>query len=164
MKVLPHTFLTLAIVSVSATAQSTTSVSWAPPTGSRIRVLSPTLGERQTGVLLSADNDSVMMRVEKFDNPIVVRSSDITVMEVSTGTHTSKLKWSAIGLLAGAGIGALIGSATYTQCKDSLRCITDIGGRSGSIALGAVAGALTGGVAGLLLGSPHRESWVAVRR
>jgi hypothetical protein len=93
---------------------------------------------------------------------VALKPSEITMIEVSTGTHTAKAKWAAIGFLVGAAAGAGIGSATYKQCRDSFACIGDIGGRSGSVALGAIAGALCGGVAGALWGTRRHETWAPV--
>jgi hypothetical protein len=161
-------FLTLILVALSATtatglAQTAASAKWPPMAGTRARILSPVFaGERRVGTIESATGDTLQFRpAEGFS--VSLKPSEITTIDVSTGTHSSKAKWAAIGFVAGAAAGAAIGSATYTPCKDSFACIGDIGGRKGSIALGAIFGALSGGIAGALLGAHRRETWAPVR-
>jgi hypothetical protein len=120
-------------------------------------------GEREIGTIESVIGDTLEFRPEGVGT-VSLKPSEITTIEVSAGTHTSKAKWAAIGLLVGAGVGAVIGSATYTPCKDSFACIGDIGGRSGNVAIGAIFGALSGGIVGALWGSRRQESWMPVTR
>jgi hypothetical protein len=133
--------------------------------GARARILSPVLGtERQVGTIESVKGDTLLFRRAEGVGSVSLKPSEITMIEVSAGTHTAKAKWAAIGFLAGAAAGAGIAAATYTPCKDSFACIGDIGGRSGSVGLGAIVGALSGGVAGALWGTRRRETWMPVSR
>jgi hypothetical protein len=139
--------------------------SWPPVAGTRARIQAPPLGVgRHVGTIESVTGDTLQFRAADAGFSVPLKPSDITVIEYSAGTHTAKAKWAAIGFLAGAAVGAGIGSATYTPCKDSFRCIGDIGGRQGSMAVGAVAGALVGGVVGVLVGARHHETWVPASR
>jgi hypothetical protein len=164
MKRLALIFAAFLAATTAGVAQAPKGTNWPPPAGTRARISSPALGVgRHVGTIESVVGDTLQFRTaEGFSVPL--KPAEITMMEVSAGTHTSKLKWAAIGLLTGAGLGAVVGSATYTPCRDSFKCIGDIGGRKGSVALGAVAGALVGVAAGTLVGARHREAWIPVSR
>jgi hypothetical protein len=162
MKFLALIFAGLVAVAISGSAQSMASAKWPPIPGSRARILSPVFGaERRVGTIESVTGDTLQFRGEQ-GSTVSLKPAQITMIDVSAGTHTSKAKWAAIGFLVGAGAGAAIGSATYKPCKDSFACIGDIGGRKGNIAVGAFLGALAGGIAGALMGARGRESWVSV--
>jgi hypothetical protein len=160
MKFLALIFVGLVAITITGSAQSVAGAKWPPIPGSRARILSPVFGGRQVGTIGIVTGDTIQFRAEEFS--VSLTPAQITRIDVSAGTHTSKAKWAAIGFLVGAGVGAAIGSATYTPCKDSFACIGDIGGRKGNIAVGAFLGALSGGIAGALLGARGRESWVSV--
>lgn len=165
MKRLALIFAALIATAVAGFGQTPGGRTWPPASGTRARIQSPVLGVgRHVGTIESAAGDTLQFRLAEGGFSVPLKSSDITAIEVSGGTHTAKAKWAAIGIVAGAAIGAVIGSATYTPCKNSFACIGDIGGRSGSVAVGAVAGALVGGVAGALLGTRRQESWIPVSR
>ena len=165
MKCLALIFVGVMGTAVAGIAQTPGRISWPLSAGTRVRILSPVLGgERQVGTIASVAGDTLQFRPTESVSTVSLKPSEITTIEVSAGTHTARAKWAALGFLVGAGAGAGIGSATYTPCKDSFKCIGDIGGRSGNVALGAIAGALTGGVAGALWGSRRRESWVPLTR
>jgi hypothetical protein len=164
MKRLALIFVGLLGTGVAGFAQTPGATSWPPAVGVRARILSPVLGaERQVGTVESVAGDTLRFRPAQGVS-VSLKRSEITMVEVSTGTHTAKAKWAVIGFLAGAGAGAGIASATYTPCRDSFGCIGDIGGRSGSIGLGAILGALSGGLAGTLWGTRRRETWARVGR
>ena len=165
MKYLALVFIGFIGTAVAGFAQTPQDRSWPPTAGTRVRILSPVLGIKpEIGTVDSVAGTTVQFRRADGSSSISLNPSEITTIEVSGGTHTAKLKWAAIGLVAGAAIGSFIGSATYKPCRDSFACIGDIGGRSGSILLGAVAGGLTGGAAGALLGAQRQESWIPVSR
>ena len=164
MKCLALIIVGLLGTAVAGFAQTPGATSWPPAAGARARILSPVFGgQKQVGTVESVTGDTLRFRPEGLSS-VSLKPSDITMIEVSTGTHTAKAKWAAIGFLAGAAAGAGIGSATYKPCKDSFACIGDIGGRSGSIGLGAIFGALFGGAAGTLWGTRRLETWVPVSR
>ena len=164
MKCLALIFVGLVGTAVAGFAQTPGPTSWPPAAGTRARILSPVLGgERRVGTVESVTGDTLRFRpAEGFS--VSLKPSDITRIDVSTGTHTARAKWAAIGFLAGAAAGGGIGAATYKQFRDSFACIGDIGGRSGTIGLDAILGALFGGVAGTLWGSQRHETWVPVSR
>ena len=161
MKFLALIFFGLVGITVTGSAQAVAAAKWPPIPGSRVRIVSPVFGgEPHVGKIESVRGDTLQFAAAEFG--VLLTPSFITRIDVSAGTHTSKAKWAAIGFLVGAGVGAAIGSATYTPCKDSFKCIGDIGGRKGNAAVGAVFGALGCAIAGALLGAHGRESWVPV--
>ena len=164
MKCLAMIFVALVGTAAAGFAQTPGPTSWPPAAGVRARILSPVLGgERRVGTVESVTGDTLRFRpAEGFS--VSLKPSEITMIEISTGTHTAKAKWAAIGFLAGAAAGAGIAAATYKPCRDSFACIGDIGGRSGSIGFGALAGALPGLAAGTLWGARRLETWVPVSR
>jgi hypothetical protein len=165
MKCLALIFVGLIGTTVAGFAQTPKGTSWPPTAGARARIVSPVFGvERQVGTIESVTGDTLHFRRADGGSSVSLKPSEITMIEVSAGTHTAKAKWAAIGLLAGAAAGAGIAAATYTPCRDSFACIGDIGGRSGSIGFGAIVGALSGGVAGALWGTRRQESWTPVSR
>jgi hypothetical protein len=164
LKCLALIFVGLIGTAVAGFAQPGKSTSWPPAVGARVRIESPVFGgETQVGTIESVTGDTLHFRRADGASRSLT-PSEITMIEVSTGTHTAKAKWAAIGFLAGAAAGAGIAAATYTPCRDSFACISDIGGRKGSIGLGAIFGALSGGVVGALWGTRRHETWTPVSR
>ena len=164
MKCLALIFVGLIGTAVAGFAQTPIRTSWPPTAGARARIVSPVFGgERQVGTIESVTGDTLHFRADGGSS-VSLKPSEITKLEVSAGRHTAKAKWAAIGFLAGAAAGAGIAAATYTPCRDSFACIGDIGGRKGSIGLGAIFGALAGGAAGTLWGTRRQETWTPVRR
>jgi hypothetical protein len=162
MRVVAFVVMGLAVTSTAVLAQTGGTADWPPAAGARVRIESAALGvERQVGTVESVAGDTLHFRRAEDGSRASLMPSDITKIEVSAGTHTSKAKGAAIGLLVGAALGAAIGGATYTPCE-GLACIGDIGGRQGSIVASGILGALTGGIAGALFGSRHRETWKPV--
>ncbi|HST07361.1 MAG TPA: hypothetical protein VLJ83_04280 [Gemmatimonadaceae bacterium] len=171
MKVLALIFVGLAATSAAGVAQSAATVGWTPVAGTRARILSPVLGDqRQVGTIEAAAGDTLKFlggdrRIDRW-----LRTSDITSVEVSSGTHTEKAKWAAIGFLVGAAAGAGLGAGTYTppaRCTDSLSCavaasLSDNTGRMGATIGGCLIGALSGALIGTLWGSRQREIWTPV--
>ena len=163
MKLVALAVIGLTATSAAALAQTAGNTNSPPAAGQRVRIQSPVLGvQRQVGTIESVTGDTLHFRRAEDGASASLKSSDITRIEVSAGTHTSKAKGAAIGLLVGGAVGAIIGSATYTPCKGGFECIGDIGGRSMEVAAYGILGALTGGIAGALFGSRHRETWKPV--
>jgi len=163
MRLVALAVIGLAATSAVASAQ-TASNTMSPPVGTRVRIQSAVLGiGRQVGTVESVAGDTLHFRRAEDGASAALKSSDITRIEVSAGTHTSKAKGAAIGLLVGAAVGAAIGAAIYKPChSDGFECLGDIGGRSMESAAYGILGALTGGIAGALFGSRHRETWKPV--
>jgi len=142
-----------------ALAQNAPSGGWPIAAGSRVRILSPILGDgAQTGSVISATSDTLVFLAHKTSNSTAISTPNIVKLDVSTGTHSNKLKGAMLGLALGAGVGAAIGSATYHPCANCF----DILGRGGAIAAGSVVGALVGLAGGMIIGSRPSDTWVPV--
>jgi hypothetical protein len=147
------------MVPTLAMAQNAPSGSWPIAAGSRVRILSPVLGDQeQTGSVVSATSDTLIFLPHKTSNSTAIGTPNIVRVDVSTGTHSNKLKGALLGFALGAGVGAVIGSATYHPCNNCF----DILGRGGNIAAGSVVGALVGTAGGMVIGSRPSDSWVPV--
>jgi hypothetical protein len=117
---------------------------------------SPTLGERQTGTVISAGDDSLVFQSSKFATRVAVRTSDISRMEVVNGTHRSIGKGALIGFLVAGGATAAITAATWKKTSSF-----DFG-RGGDAAFFGGAVGLIGAVVGGIVGSRSKESWEPV--
>ena len=144
-----------------AAAQSP-SPEWPIATGSRVRIVSPVLGDqRQTGIVAASTTDTLVFRAAGRDaTPIAIATPNIARIEVASGTHSRKAKGAIFGFLVGAGAGALIGAATYKKPKPGFYFITDT--RSFDAALGGLLGGTAGTITGAIIGSRPTESWVPV--
>jgi hypothetical protein len=140
-------------------AQGTAGRSWPVSAGSRVRVLSPIFGDRaQTGSVISATSDTLVFMPAKTSSSTAISTPNIVRLDVSTGTHSNKLKGALLGFVLGAGVGAAIGTATYKPCSNCF----DILGRGGAIAAGSVVGGLAGLAGGMIIGSRPSDNWVSV--
>ena len=162
----------LAIVAPVLPAQSSVIPAWPVASGTRVRVLSPMLGDnKQVGVAVSATRDTLSFRREKQPAYTSISTSDIRQLEISQGTHTRRLNGGLIGFLVGAAGGAAIGAATHKDpppCTDLINCVAFSlvsplnTSRSGDAILGGIAGGLLGGIVGTLVGSRAVDTWVPV--
>ncbi len=140
-------------------------------TGARVRVVAPRVAERPLiGVLLAVQGVDLILRKEGSADPVVVPRAAITKFEVSRGPK-SKAKAALIGGAIGAAAGAILGAAAAspTKCNpndiiEALACEVlnyDLSNSKGQyIAVGSLAGAGVGALAGTLLA--HGEKWQIV--
>ena len=158
----------LAIVAPVLPAQSSVIPAWPVASGTRVRVLSPMLGDnKQVGVAVSATRDTLSFRREKQPAYTSLSTSDIRQLDISQGTHTRRLNGGLIGFLVGAAGGAAIGAATHKDpppCTDFINCVEFSlnTSRSGDAILGGIAGGLLGGIVGTLVGARAVDTWVPV--
>ena len=153
-KLLPILFLIPAIASAQWPA------SWPLDSGSKVRILSPVVGDQfQIGTLISTRADTVLFRPAGNLTPFTVTTSHIVKLDVARGSHQQKAKGALIGLLAGAAGGALFGIAAYPNpCTDF--CFLNRGETAAIMGgLGGVAGALIGALVG---GFVLADTWVPV--
>lgn len=153
----------LAVPTLSA-AQAAPVPDWPLTPGSRIRILSPSLGTNlQIGSVVSATSDTLVFLPAKESFSTAITAPNITSIEVAQGTHTRKLQGALLGLLLGAGAGAILASATYKppKCASGDWC-WDILGQGGVTALGGMLGSLVGVVAGTIVGARPTDTWVPV--
>lgn len=160
----------LAIVAPVLPAQSSVIPAWPVASGSRVRVLSPALGDKQqVGVVVSATRDTLSFRSGNQPAYTSISTSDIRQLDISQGTHTRRLNGGLIGFLVGAAGGAAIGAATHKDpppCTDFINCGLGIlslnTSRSGDAILGATLGGVLGAIVGTLVGARAVDTWVPV--
>jgi hypothetical protein len=133
--------------------------------GSRVRIAAPVFGlEKQVGTVVSLTRDTLVLRRGANTAFQPVATSEITALEVFSGTRTRKAKGAIWGLLIGAGTGAILGYTTYQEpkCGDELfGCGIMFGpdSKGSTAAFSAVAGGLVGALAGTLFGMHATETW-----
>lgn len=152
-----------ALVAPTLSAAQTPAIrDWPIASGSRVRILSPSLGgQKQTGSVLSATSDTLVFLPAKQTTSTSISTPNIVRIEVARGTHTSKLKGALLGFVIGAGAGSAIGSATYKPPKCVDFCF-DMFGRGGNIVGGGVLGGFFGTIAGTIVGARQADTWVPV--
>ncbi len=158
----------LALLSLAATLvpAGLRAQSAAPATiGERVRIATPSQrGKfRYVGRVLAVSHDSISVQSEDGVRPVAI--ADITTLEVSGGRETHGLQGMLYGSAIGVGAGAIIGAATYHKPKCDyptlFGCSNDGLGRGAD----ALVGAITGGLLGLAVGGAygiahHTENWI----
>lgn len=137
---------------------------WPIAIGSRVRIVSPILGDqRQTGFVAASTTDTLVFRPAARDaSPIAIATPNIARIEVASGTHSRKAKGALVGLLVGAGAGALIGAASYKKPKPCGCFFVLEDSRGFDAALGGFLGGILGVITGAIIGSRQTDSWVPV--
>jgi hypothetical protein len=134
-------------------------------TGSRVRIAAPVFGpEKKMGTVVSLTRDTLVLRHGAKPTFQPVATSEITALEVSSGTHTRKAKGALWGLVIGAGSGAILGYTLYKEpkCRDEgFGCIILIGpdSKGSNAAFSAVGGGLLGMLIGTFFGMQATETW-----
>src|SRR3954452_5103248 len=101
---------------------------WPVAAGSRIRIRTPAFGE-QEGTLVSVKGDSLMFRAADEIAYLPIAMSQVTRLDVSTGTHSRTGTMAAFGFLIGAGAGAILGAWSYPEptCDTRVQYCVKIG-------------------------------------
>jgi hypothetical protein len=158
----------VAAMAGSATAQATSDrVSVVLVPGARVRVSAPATGQ-VVGTLVRATDDTVRVALANGSS-IAFPSASLSRLELSAGVQHRGWKGAGIGLLAGAGVGSVIGLATYrrTQCDEPLLetfvcSFVDQTSRQVTVVADAAMVGTVGAIVGALVGHAARESWVRV--
>jgi hypothetical protein len=159
--------LTIVVAAPSAVRSQEAMVrSWPVAAGSRVRVQTPAFGE-EVGTAVSVTGDSLIFRAAEDTAYQPFRLAQLTKLDVSTGTHSTKAMEAAFGFLIGAGAGAIIGAWAYDRptCGSSTQICIDImgpGSRSGSAVLGGAILGLFGAAVGAIAGAHPSDTWVPV--
>ena len=134
---------------------------WPLAPGSRVRILSPVLGDKpKTGSVVSSTTDTIFFRPAKQSTPTALGAPNIVKLEVAHGTHTRVAKGALLGFTFGALGGAVLAAATYNPgCDNSCLVIFDQGAAA---AAGGVLGGLAGALAGWIWGARPTDTWVPV--
>lgn len=157
----------LALVAPALPAQSSLIPAWPVASGTRVRVLSPMLGDKkQVGLVVSATRDTLSFHPEKRPAYTAISTSDIRQLEISQGTHTRRLKGALFGFLVGAAgggaLGPAIGAATHVKCDSSVPGPCTNWTRSWDALYGAISGGVLGAIVGALAGGRAVDTWVPV--
>ena len=156
------------IAPVAAISQTVPTTESHVDAGSRVRIAAPVFGtERKVGTVVSVTSDTLVLRHGASLAGQSVATSDITAIEISTGTHSRKAKGALWGTLLGAGTGAVLGYALYKEPKCNnpdgfFGCIVFLGPTSAgeNAVWSGVGGAIIGGIAGTLFGMRRADTWV----
>jgi len=161
MRVLTTVLLAFGLIPALAAAQDPPAPAWPLDSGSRIRILSPVLGDQlQAGTLTWTRGDTVGFRPSRGETQFTIATPNIVRLEAVHGTHQRKAKGALIGLLAGAAVGAVLGAASYKPCEGF--CFFDDTRESDAAIAGALGGIL-GSVLGTLVGAiVPTDTWVGV--
>lgn len=144
-------------------AQSSPESDWPPKSGTRVRLTAPPLGVKsQTGTLLSATHDSLFFEQQPGSSHRSISVAQITWLQVSRGTHTSKMRDSMIGLGAGAAVGAIVGSFALKPKSGDFFYNSDTEAAKFGATLGGVIGGLLGGITGLFMGARQSDTWTTL--
>jgi hypothetical protein len=140
--------LTLLALPLGARAQAGMTV----PRGARIRVVSSAAAAGTVvGSLVSLESDTLRMAAEPDSRIVVLPLRSVTQLEISQ-VKTHPLKYAGIGLLVGAGLGALFGAESK---NDSAEWSTGAEAVAGAMFFGVL-----GTLGGLVIGSIGSEQWV----
>lgn len=134
---------------------------WPIAPGSRVRILSPVLGDKaKTGTVVSSTSDTIFFRPAKQATATALGTPSIVKIEVARGKHTHTKQGVLIGLTLGALGGAVLASATYkNNCPTS--CLV-IMGKGSTAVIGGLLGGFVGTFVGGMLGSRPIDTWVSV--
>ncbi len=143
----------------SATAAAQPIPDWPIAPGSRVRILSPVLGNRSaTGSVVSATPDTLVFRAAKESTSTAIPTPHIVRVDVARGTHTNTARFAFGGFLLGALVGTAIGAATTPP-----PCYNCLDFSQGYAALGGgLIGGVIGGLVGATIGKRPSDTWVPV--
>jgi hypothetical protein len=154
---------TLCIAAVMAPcwsgAQSAPIADWPLAAGSRVRILSPVLGDKQKiGNVISATWDTLVFVPVKQSASTAIATPNIVRIEVAKGKHTQTAKGAVLGLLIFGGAGALAATVSHRDCHN---CLWQPGRRFDVVTGGVVCG-LLGALVGAAVGGRQTDTWVPV--
>jgi hypothetical protein len=113
--------------------------------GHKVQVLELN-SKKVSGTFISFSGTNLSLQ-EQSGAQIILRQDvrSVTLME-----NHHRLRNTVIGLAVGAGVGAVIGAATYHSCAASQTFCIDPVGRGGQAGIGAVIGVVGGAIVGAL--------------
>jgi hypothetical protein len=123
--------------------------------GARVRVTHPAEGTR-VGTALAITDDLLFVRWSNDSDTVGVPLAEVSRLDVSDGRNTHRtLKRMGIGIVAGAGLGAIIGAVSTEKSQPFIT--------QGELAgVGALMGGTLGGLMGLVSGVFQSEPWQEV--
>jgi hypothetical protein len=141
--------------------------------GARVRITSRNEPQAETGQVLTATADTIVIEVKGIRtvnyrqvygiDTLAFPVADIDRLEASRHTGNSRGRGALIGLFVGAGAGAVIGSATYEPCPAQAWLCFEPSSSGEAAVLGAVAFGVLGAGVGALIGSTiPADKWETV--
>jgi len=127
--------------------------------GNRVRVTHPGEGTR-VGTVVALTADSLEVRFAGRSDASHMSLDQVSRVDVSRGKERRVLRRAGVGFLVGAGVGAVTGAISESQCEPETDFIclgADGGALLGGVLLGAV-----GGVVGAIAGLAPSERWERV--
>jgi hypothetical protein len=132
IRTIARALLLLTVTASAAAAQYSSPVGLS--IGTRVRVVAPAIfPDRTIGTVLTAQNDTIVVRRSGTDATFVVPVSSLQKVEISAGR--SRAKWGALGAVVGLFAGGIAGGASLAH--------------DDTTGLGAVAGFFAGATLGL---------------
>jgi hypothetical protein len=160
MRLKPILCIATVMTAALSGAQEAPIADWPLAAGARVRILSPTLGDRwQTGNVSSATSDTLVFVPVKKSTSTSIATPNIVRIDVSTGRHTQMGKGAVMGFLIFGGAGAFMSNVAYRDCHP--HCLIKTSRRSDTL-IGGVSGALLGAFVGAALGGRKTDTWVPV--
>jgi hypothetical protein len=164
----PSLLLTLLVAAPSVLHSQDAMVhAWPVAAGSRVRVVTPAFGKEE-GTAVSVTQDALILRATGDTAYQPIPLAQVTKLDVSTGTYSRKGTFAGIGLLIGAGAGAIAGAASYPKptcdrrtqiCFDKL---VGPGSRRASAVVGGLLLGLIGAAVGAFVGADPIDKWAPV--
>jgi hypothetical protein len=127
--------------------------------GSRVRVTHPGEGTR-VGTVVALTADSLEVRFAGRSDAAHMSLDQVSRVDVSRGRERRVLRRAGVGFLVGAGVGAVTGAISESQCEPEKEFIC-LGADGGAFLGGMFFGAL-GGVVGAVAGLAPSERWERV--
>ncbi len=135
-------------------------------TGTRIRVTSPSDDLKgHVTTVTDVHGDSIVVAGRAGSRTIAL--TDVTALDISTGTRTRAMRYGLIGFGAGAATGAVLGYTAQDDCSDAFGFCGPVSAgqvAAASAAVFGVIGLLTGAVAGSFQRTDRWESRTAGAR
>ena len=150
-----------ALVATSRSGAQTAPIAdWPLAVGSRVRILSPVLGDKQrVGNVIATTWDTLVFHPVKQSTSTPIGTPNIVTIEVSKGKHTQMGKGAVMGFLIFGGAGAFMGNVAYRDCHP--HCLWKTTRRSDTLT-GGVLGGLLGAFVGAAVGGRQTDTWVPV--
>jgi hypothetical protein len=155
-----------AVVPAAAAQSPAPSAASAVAPGARVRVTRPGRAAA-VGSVVAVRPDTLVVhwtaRGDSVGDTTAVSTAEVVRLEVSRGMHRRPWRGAGLGLLAGGGIGALVGAVTYTKPNcDAQQFICLDFGRGFAAAVVGGAGGILGAVVGGVIGAQRVDRWQRV--
>jgi hypothetical protein len=130
------------------------------PAGARVQLFFPGRAAEVRGVLMRPGGDTLWVRYDGAPDTAAIRRAGLRELRVSGGRRPRRVgRGMAVGLLAGAAVGGVLGAALATRTSDGYQVF---GGTGETARAFAMLGAVPGAVIGALVGMERREVWLRV--